>query len=65
MSEIPQRLTPEELALGRQVVADLNRHNVFCHCRVCDREWVASQPEPCRCGSKQVEAIACWQFPDG
>ena len=65
MAEIPPHITLAELELGREVIADLNRHNVFCHCRDCDREWVASNPEPCLCGSRKVEAIACWQFPDG
>ncbi len=65
MADLPKQLTPEEVALGRRVVAELNQHNVFCHCRQCDREWVASKPTPCVCGSSRVEAIACWQFPDG
>ena len=64
MSEISPTIAPTDLALGRRIIADLNQHNVFCHCRDCDREWVASQPQRCICGSNQVEAIACWQFPD-
>jgi hypothetical protein len=53
-----------EVVFGRQVIADLNRYNIFCHCRRCDREWVASVPERCVCGSQDVQYIACWQFPD-
>jgi hypothetical protein len=64
MFEIPSYLTPAELELARQVIIDLNQHNLLCHCRQCDREWVASFPEACQCGSKAVEFIACWQFPD-
>lgn len=43
-----------------------NRHNIFCHCRICNWEWVDSTVDVhCRCGSSDVETIACWQFPDG
>ncbi|MGF1600981.1 MAG: hypothetical protein ACFCU8_02995 [Thermosynechococcaceae cyanobacterium] len=55
----------QELQNWQQGLAEANRHNVFCHCRRCDREWVASAPVPCECGSADVESIACWQFPDG
>ncbi len=65
MSEIPPPFTPLELQDWQQSLEEANRHNVFCHCRKCEREWVASQPEACVCGSKSVESIACWQFPDG
>ncbi|NEO25416.1 MAG: hypothetical protein F6K03_00595 [Kamptonema sp. SIO4C4] len=45
-------------------VAD--RNNIFCHCRNCGEEWVTSERNPsCICGSENIEAIACWQFPDG
>ncbi len=46
-------------------VAD--RNNIFCHCRFCGYEWVDSDLKPiCKsCGSKDVESISCWQFPDG
>lgn len=42
-----------------------NRNNIFCHCRRCHAEWVDSSFEAmCNCGSKDVERISCWQFPD-
>lgn len=65
MSDIPSQFTPEELEQWQQTLAEANRHNIFHHCQQCDREWVASTEEPCRCGSHRVERIACWQFPDG
>ncbi|MEL6222514.1 MAG: hypothetical protein AAFR31_07725 [Cyanobacteria bacterium J06627_8] len=62
----PQQLSPTELAEWQRCLKEANRNNVFCHCRQCDSEWVASEKEACsRCGSLDVEAIACWQFPDG
>jgi hypothetical protein len=57
-------LTPEELKAGRDRIAAANINNVLHHCRKCDYEWVTSQAEACRCGSKSVERIMCWQFPD-
>ncbi|NET36751.1 MAG: hypothetical protein F6K19_32775 [Cyanothece sp. SIO1E1] len=65
MSEIPAQLTPEEWQAWQARLAEANRNNIFCHCRCCDREWVASAHVSCECGSKNVEYIACWQFPDG
>lgn len=43
-----------------------NRHNLFCRCRDCGNEWVDSQEETVceKCGSKNLEQIPCWQFPD-
>ena len=43
-----------------------NRNNIFCHCRSCGYEWVDSLTDiVCnQCGSKDVEKISCWQFPD-
>lgn len=43
-----------------------NQNNIFCHCQNCDYEWIDSTLDAiCRnCGSKKVEHIACWQFPD-
>jgi len=65
-NDLPQQLSPEELAEWRRRFDEANRANVFCHCRQCDEEWVASKKEPCHhCGSLNVQAIACWQFPDG
>ncbi|MDX2100178.1 MAG: hypothetical protein SFW36_20570 [Leptolyngbyaceae cyanobacterium bins.59] len=57
-------LTPSELAQWHLSLEEANRHNVLCHCRKCDREWVASDRENCQCGSSEVESILCWQFPD-
>lgn len=62
----PQQLSAAELTEWQRCLAEANRNNVFCHCRQCGDEWVASEAEVChRCGSSDVEAIACWQFPDG
>jgi hypothetical protein len=49
----------------QQKIQQANRHNILCHCRQCDHEWVDSSFEAvCRCGSNNVERISCWQFPD-
>ncbi|WP_016922929.1 hypothetical protein [Prochlorothrix hollandica] len=58
-------LSDQERYQWQQTLAEANRHNVLCHCRQCDREWVSSAPEPCQCGSRSIEWILCWQFPDG
>ncbi|MGC9503777.1 hypothetical protein [Baaleninema sp.] len=58
-------IDPEEIRTWQAKIQQANRNNLLCHCQVCDREWVSSRPEPCSCGSRQVESIACWQFPDG
>lgn len=62
----PERslFTSEELTQWQATLAEANRTNIFCHCRQCDREWVASTEETCICGSSSVQHIACWQFPD-
>ena len=65
MSDIQPQLTSTELHKWQQGLEEANQHNIFCHCRACDREWVASKLEACVCGSKSVEHLACWQFPDG
>lgn len=66
MNNPPRQFTPEELQAWQRGLAEANRNNIFCHCKDCDREWVASSDDvPCQCGSKRVEYIACWQFPDG
>ncbi len=65
MSDVQPQLTPTELHEWQQSLEEANQHNIFCHCRSCDREWVTSKLEICICGSKSVEHIACWQFPDG
>lgn len=57
-------LTPNEQQDWRRTLELANYANILCHCRTCDREWVVSAPEPCICGSREIEAIACWQFPD-
>jgi len=56
--------SPDELAAWQRTLEVANWRNILCHCRQCDREWVASQEEPCTCGSRSVQSIACWQFPD-
>ncbi|MEM8544502.1 MAG: hypothetical protein AAGF66_11020 [Cyanobacteria bacterium P01_H01_bin.119] len=65
MNDIPRYFSDEDLRQWQAGLAEANRNNIFCHCRDCDREWVASSEVPCPCGSPRVEYIACWQFPDG
>ncbi|WAL61241.1 hypothetical protein [Thermocoleostomius sinensis] len=64
MNHFPAQLNPDELREWQLKIEVANRHNIWCHCRQCDREWIASKPSVCECGSAQVESIACWQFPD-
>jgi hypothetical protein len=65
MSDPPSHFTPEELCQWQAGLQEANRNNIWCHCRQCDREWVASEQEGCPyCGSDRVEHIPCWQFPD-
>ncbi|MCG9891300.1 MAG: hypothetical protein MH252_09505 [Thermosynechococcaceae cyanobacterium MS004] len=66
MNEPEPLLTQQELHQWHRGIAEANRNNVFCHCRSCQAEWVASGPTACTvCSSKDVEFILCWQFPDG
>ena len=37
MSEIPPQFTPSELQDWQQSLEEANRHNIFCHCRECER----------------------------
>lgn len=60
----PFQLPEEERRQWRFRLAQANHNNILCRCRRCGREWVASQVSPCDCGSRDIEAIACWQFPD-
>lgn len=62
--ESQSQLSPEELYQWHLRIEEANRYNIWCHCRECNREWIASRPVACECGSKNVESIACWQFPD-
>ncbi|MGG6294189.1 hypothetical protein ACQ4M4_07195 [Leptolyngbya sp. AN02str] len=64
MKETSNLFTPKELADWQQALDLANYTNILHHCHVCDREWVASTEEICCCGSRSVERIACWQFPD-
>lgn len=65
MAEYHSHFHPQELQEWQLKIEAANLYNIFCHCRQCDREWVASSSEvPCDCGSTNVEHIACWQFPD-
>lgn len=64
MTEPQPQLSPTELQEWQRCLAEANKNNILCHCRQCDREWVASTNETCSCGSTRVEHIACWQFPD-
>lgn len=65
MSDVPEQLEPEELQKWLNQIAQANHHNIFCHCRDCHQEWIASDLDShCPCGSYNVERIPCWQFPD-
>lgn len=55
----------DEIRHWQAKIETADRNNIFSHCKVCDAEWVASTRQPCQCGSREVEYIACWQFPDG
>jgi hypothetical protein len=55
MSDPSSQLTPAELQAWQLGIQEANRHNIFCHCRECDREWVASDYAACECGSTHVE----------
>lgn len=59
-------LDPVELLEWRSKIEIANHNNIFCRCRSCHVEWVDSSFEAnCnQCGSKNVERISCWQFPD-
>jgi hypothetical protein len=66
MRDLPSQFDPDELKEWFANLEEANRYNVFCHCRRCGREWVDSSFDAvCQCGSKEVERISCWQFPDG
>ena len=60
-------LDPSLLEQWQLKIKTANRHNIFCHCRNCDYEWVdSSLGASCqKCSSNNVERISCWQFPDG
>ena len=60
----PGYLSREELMEWQRRIEEANRNNIFCYCRACHREWVASRPEACLCGNRSIEHITCWQFPD-
>jgi hypothetical protein len=64
MADVPSQFTPNELHEWQLILEAANRHNILHHCRRCDREWIASMPQACNCGSTSVERIPCWQFPD-
>jgi len=65
MTNPDSQFTPDELQQWQSAIAETDRHNIWCHCKKCDAEWVASTPVNCPdCGSDRVEHISCWQFPD-
>jgi hypothetical protein len=67
MPDSSSHLTPDELERWRFGLAQANLNNILCHCHDCDETWMASDDEnlACTCGSRRIEHIACWQFPDG
>lgn len=64
MSDLPPQLSPTERYEWQLRIQAANQFNILCHCRQCDREWIASDHDRCVCGSQNVQHIACWQFPD-
>jgi hypothetical protein len=65
MSNSDNSLNPDLLQKWLDKIDKANQNNIFCHCRDCDWEWIDSSLNPkCRCGSANIETIACWQFPD-
>ena len=66
MSESTSRQDTSLTHKWRKKIEVANRNNIFCHCRSCDYEWVDSSVDVVcsSCGSKDVERISCWQFPD-
>ncbi|MBE9028309.1 hypothetical protein IQ266_00880 [filamentous cyanobacterium LEGE 11480] len=58
-------LTAAEYAQWQINLAEASRNNIWCHCRACAREWVASSTtETCTCGSPNIQYVHCWMFPD-
>ena len=65
MTKIPPQLDPDEREKWLAKIKQANRHNIFCHCHKCGKEWIGSSFSAiCQCGSTKVERISCWQFPD-
>ncbi|MBZ8181178.1 hydrogenase maturation nickel metallochaperone HypA [Oscillatoria salina] len=66
MSDEQLKKDAARLREWQEKIHTANRKNIFCHCRDCDSEWVDSSFEVVcsQCGSKNVESISCWQFPD-
>ena len=66
MSDQPTYLDAKVLAQWRAKIATANQYNIFCHCRLCQAQWVESSEEGAcqQCGAKDIERISCWQFPD-
>ncbi|MGE5656709.1 MAG: hypothetical protein ACM37W_08840 [Actinomycetota bacterium] len=65
MSKNHSKSENTNLETWREKIEIANRNNIFCHCRQCGAEWVDSSFQiRCHCGSREVEAISCWQFPD-
>ncbi|MDW8202589.1 MAG: hypothetical protein RML75_15455 [Cyanobacteriota bacterium SKYGB_h_bin112] len=64
MMDFSYPLSAAARAEWQRILEAADRNNIFCHCRRCQREWVASTVTACVCGSNDIQAIACWQFPD-
>ncbi|MBF2078409.1 MAG: hypothetical protein IGR76_07780 [Synechococcales cyanobacterium T60_A2020_003] len=65
MAEPSGRYDPAHLPDWWREIDNAHRNNILCHCRECDRQWVDSTFDAaCQCGSRNVERISCWQFPD-
>lgn len=66
MSEKSDKIDKNLLQEWQQKIETANQNNIFCHCQTCGEEWIDSSLDAIciTCGSKKVEHIACWQFPD-
>ncbi|MGF1491984.1 MAG: hypothetical protein ACFBSC_05905 [Microcoleaceae cyanobacterium] len=60
--------SPQSLVKAWQAKVQIaDQNNILSHCQSCGYEWVDSgEKSICsHCGSKDIERIRCWQFPDG
>lgn len=67
MSKFDSNKNSSVIMQWQEKIKIANRNNIFCHCHRCNQEWVDSTFDAIcnQCGSRNVERISCWQFPDG
>jgi hypothetical protein len=63
MTDPPRQLSSAELHAWQQGIDEANKNNILCHCRQCDREWVASTNESCSCGAIVWSILPAGSFP--